>query len=523
MEKAVAASSINPITLERPSAAEAPLQDALNNALVRDLLHRTKGAGIALLGAVVLLWLIIGPHVGLRVFIQFLVVVALVVVRLVGSIWSERRSRVNHMRVFAWFATMNFLIGGGLGAIVMASYPQLPPLEVAMCSVCIVGINAAAMVSLAGSPLVYLLYVGSNMAALTFVSFAHPLQGLEHPFQVMQFIYGAALLVMMRSVHRSLRNNIVLRLQLASSLDELRDAQRRLVEISREAGRADVATAVLHSVGNVLNSVNVSAALLVERLARSKVRSLPQVMALVSEHQGRLDQFFANDPRGQKLPEYCTRLAEAVEREHGEAAAELGSLAKKIDLIKAVIDTQQAHARPADVQETVGLADLLDDALAVHVAPCERDGIELVHRVDDAPAPTIDRYKVLQILNVLLANARDAVLTSGAASRRIAIHARRGADGGLEIAVEDNGCGIDPEQLDQVFGLGYTTKPGRHGMGLHLSACSARELGGRLTARSRGIGQGSEFVLALPLGDAHSQSGSSRRYESSPSRHSAAR
>ena len=167
----------------------------------------------------------------------------------------------------------------------LASYPALPPLRVAMCSVCIVGINSAALVSLAGSPLVYVVYVGANMAALTYVAFAHPIQGLELPFQIMQIVYSLALFVMMLTVHRSLRHSIVLRLQLAASLGNLRDTQARLVDASRQAGRADVAVEVLHSVGNALNSVNVSAALASEVVAKSKANNLPKVVDVVLQHR----------------------------------------------------------------------------------------------------------------------------------------------------------------------------------------------------------------------------------------------
>ncbi len=493
---------INPITLERPTTAEAPLQDALNHALVRDLLHRTKGACIALGGAMVLMWTIVGPHVGSDVAIQFVVLGSLIAVRLAGSIVMERRSGFDTARVFGGFAAINLLIGGGLGSIVIASYPHLPPLAVAMCSVCIVGINSAAMVSLAGSPLVYLLYVGSNMVALTFVSFAHPLVGLERPFQIMQLIYSMALLVMMRSVHRSLRNNIVLRLQLGFSLEQLRDAQAQLVDVSRQAGRADVATAVLHSVGNLLNSINVSAALVVDRLARSKLHGLPKIMELITQHRGRLDEFLEQDPRGQKLPEYCSQLVETVERDSRAARAELASLTEKIDLIKAVVEVQQENGRPTGVLETVEVADLVDDAVEAHAAACKRDAIEVERRIADLPPPTLDRHKVLQILSVLLANARDAVLSNDPGRRRIAVDVRRGQAGALEIAVEDNGCGIEPENLERMFSLGYTTKLGRHGTRLHLSACAAREMHATLVARSRGVGLGAEFVLALPLGGA---------------------
>jgi signal transduction histidine kinase len=492
--------AFNVITLDTPDATEAPFRDQLNEALMRELLHRTKSAGVALLGAVVLLWLILGDQTGTVVFVQFLAVSILILARMVGAIWLERRGRFDTMRAFGWFAAVNFLIGGGLGAIILSAYPHLPPLGVAMCSVCIVGINSAAMVSLAGSPLVYLLYVVSNMAALSFVSFAHPLQGLERPFQVMQFIYGAALIVMMRSVHRSLRNNIVLRLRLGRSLEELRDTQARLVDASREAGRADVAATVLHSVGNVLNSVNVSATLVTEALGKSRLQTLPRVLALVEDHRNDLPAFFRDDPRGQKLPEYCARLAEAVERDHGVATSELAALTQNLDLIKAVVAAQQERIKPASVVETCDVHDVLDEALSVHAAASGPQAIEVVRRFHDLPPARLDRYKILQILIALLANARDAVLAGDLGERRIIVSARRGDAGDLEIAIDDNGCGIDPKDLDQVFGLGYTTKPGRHGVALHVSACAARELKGALTARSPGLGHGASFLLTLPLG-----------------------
>jgi hypothetical protein len=166
--------AINPITLHTPTPEEMPLRDQLDEALVRELLHRTKSASVALLLATLLLWTIVGPYNGSFVLGLFVALAGFTVSRMAGAIWIERRmQRFRTMLVFRWFVTMSVLIGVSLGAIIMASYPSLPPLRVAMCSVCIVGINSAALVSLAGSPLVYMVYVGANMAALTFVAFVH--------------------------------------------------------------------------------------------------------------------------------------------------------------------------------------------------------------------------------------------------------------------------------------------------------------------------------------------------------------
>src|SRR5262249_8338937 len=156
-------------------------------------------------------------------------------------------------------------------------------------------------------------------------------------FQVMQIVYSLALFAMMRSVHRSLRNNIVLRLQLAASLGNLRDTQTRLVDASRQAGRADVAIEVLHSVGNVLNSVNVSAGLASEVVAQSKTNNFPKIAAMVMQHRDDFSAFVRDDPRGQKLPEYLAQLADAVVRDNSSIKAELQSLTQHVERIKLIV------------------------------------------------------------------------------------------------------------------------------------------------------------------------------------------
>ena len=493
--------AINPITLAKPPPAEAPLQDKLNEALVRELLHRSRNAGIALLGTLYLLWLIVAPSTGWLVAALFVALICLAIVRLAGSIWLARRppGQLRVMRAFAWFTAMSALIGASLAGIVLASYPHLTPLGIALCSVAIIGINSGALVSLAPSPLVYLLYVGSNTAAVLWFAFAHPLAGQEHAFQVMQVVYSSALFLLLRNVHRSFRSTMIVRLELAIRLEQLSDTQTKLVEASRLAGRVDVATEVLHGVGNVLNSVNVSATLVCDITARSRIGNLSKVVAMLLEHRDDFGRFFRDDPRGQKLPSYFAQLADAVERDHGAVRAELQLLTRNIDHIAAIVRAQRLQVQPSNVVETFDVGRLVDDALEATAAERDHQAIELVRELDELPPARLDRYKTLQILLVLLANARDAVMTRQVGARRIVVRALRRTDGELEIAIEDSGCGIDPHLVDRIFGLGFTTKPGSRGLGLHYSACAARQLKGRLTARSAGIGTGAAFSLVLPF------------------------
>ncbi|TMQ12631.1 MAG: hypothetical protein E6J90_30675 [Deltaproteobacteria bacterium] len=491
--------AINPITLARPSPDEEPLQDRLNEALVRELVMTAKGGAIGLLGVTVVFWMLVGRWTGGLVAALLIGLAVVSAIRLGGSIWLDRGAvrRFPHMRVFHWLAVVCVLSGLSLGSIIVASCPHLPLDAELMLLVVMIGINSTAMVIFGASPLLYLCYVSPSFAGWWIIAIAHPIPGFEHAFQAALAIYTIAMLATIRSVHRALRNKIVLRLQLTASLDELRDTQSRLVDASRQAGRSDVATAVLHNLGNVLNSVNVSATLANDLVSRLKTDGLAKVAALLAA-QGDLGAFFRDDPRGRKLPAYFAQLQAALERDKAAAAGELQALMRNIDHIKIIVASQQSHVRPGGAIETFEVHELLDDALKFSTAACEQHAIEIVRDFGALPRATLDRHKALQIVVNLLANARDAVLDNPG-SRRIAIHARRTEPGSLEIIVEDNGCGIDPDNLERIFRLGFTTKATGHGLGLHYSACAATELRGKLTARSPGVGRGAAFSLVLPI------------------------
>jgi signal transduction histidine kinase len=72
-------------------------------------------------------------------------------------------------------------------------------------------------------------------------------------------------------------------------------------------------------------------------------------------------------------------------------------------------------------------------------------------------------------------------------------------DSRINIVVTDNGVGIPSENLNRIFNHGFTTRQQGHGFGLHSGALAAREMGGKLTARSDGSGAGATFTLELPL------------------------
>jgi signal transduction histidine kinase len=279
--------------------------------------------------------------------------------------------------------------------------------------------------------------------------------------------------------------------------EELLDAQQRLLEISRQAGMAEVATAVLHNVGNVLNSVNISSSVLTTRIRQSRVASLSKATELLQEHANDLPGFFAHDPKAKHLPPFIKALAAHLAQEQKDLLAELQSLSCNIEHINEIVAMQQNYAKVIGVTEQVAAATLFEDALRVTGAGLTRRKIEVQREFAEAPLVTVDKHKVLQILVNLIRNADRACAESSRPDKRLTLRVS-GAAGRVQLSVSDNGVGIPAENLTRIFQYGFSTHKDGHGFGLHSGALAAKELGGALTVRSDGPGQGAVFTLELP-------------------------
>jgi two-component system, NtrC family, sensor kinase len=283
---------------------------------------------------------------------------------------------------------------------------------------------------------------------------------------------------------------------------QLQKSRMQLLATARQAGMAEIATNVLHNVGNVLNSVNVSADLIETRLRTSKLKGLARAVQLMDAHGQDLGEFLTHDTRGKLLPSYLRELATALELEHEGMAAELGALCKSVDHIKEVIAAQQSHAGKPRFMESVRLSDLVDDALRMNAGALTRHKVEIVKVLAELPALSLDRNRLLQILVNLIDNAKQALRDAPGRTPRITLSAGLTQKHALHITVADNGEGILPENLGQVFSHGFTTRRDGHGFGLHSCVLAAQEMGGKLTARSGGVGQGATFTLEVPIGGA---------------------
>jgi signal transduction histidine kinase len=280
------------------------------------------------------------------------------------------------------------------------------------------------------------------------------------------------------------------------------ELNNRLLTASRHAGMAEVATGVLHNVGNVLNSVNVSANVVAGKIRESELPSLAKINQMLHDRRENLGEFLNTDERGKLIPAFLEDLAKCLGEEHAAMLGELSTLSRGIEHIKEIVAGQQSLARRSTVLTATEPAKLLETALTMQAGSLERHKIEIVRKFTGNDPVTIDTHKVLQILINLVNNARQSIIAAGGTEKRITLVIEQPGttdDKRLRFQVTDTGGGITSENLTRIFTHGFTTKNDGHGFGLHSAANAAKEMGGTLSASSDGPGRGATFTLEIPL------------------------
>lgn len=279
--------------------------------------------------------------------------------------------------------------------------------------------------------------------------------------------------------------------------EELKDLNSKIANIARSAGMAEVASGVLHNVGNVLNSINVSASVLKEQLKNCKAGNIQKISQLLNDNKDNLGHFMEQDEKGKFVLPYIEKLSEQIHEERDKQIKELECLGDNIEHIKTIISMQQSYAGSMGMVETMKASLLFDDAVKINISSLENNRVTLEYDFESDPEITIDKHKTVQVLVNFISNAKYALMNNDVDDRRMIIGIKSNA-GEVEFYVQDNGVGIDPEHMGRLFEFGFKKREGGHGYGLHHSALMAKELKGRIDVQSDGKHQGARFSLVVP-------------------------
>lgn len=290
-------------------------------------------------------------------------------------------------------------------------------------------------------------------------------------------------------------NNLLV--NIIQDMTSIKKMEDNLISASRQAGMADVATSVLHNVGNILNSLKTSILIIDEINKKNSIEGLHKAALLLIHHQNNLSDFFTQDERGKVLPQFFITLFEVFNEEIKVINSEVQLLKKNIDHIDNIITTQQKMSGGYGVKEQFDIIELIDEAININLTFSKRM-IRIIKEYKPIKLITIDRVKIMQVIVNLIKNAIESLIEDKKPEKILKIIVKPNNQHSFILQIKDNGIGISPEDLSKIFSFGFTTKKRGHGFGLHASALSIKELHGSLKVTSEGIGKGAIFTLILP-------------------------
>jgi two-component system, NtrC family, sensor kinase len=280
-------------------------------------------------------------------------------------------------------------------------------------------------------------------------------------------------------------------------VERLSEARESLAQQSYSAGIAEMASGVLHNIGNAITPLSVKLSTLKSELQQAPTAEMEMAVAELADPSVPAD-------RRADLSQFLELAGMEVATLVKQTIGNLEQISNQVDHVQMILADQQRFSRAQRVTSSLDLSSLV--AKTVNLLSeehrkdivVEQDGsLEKISKVQGA------QIALQQVLSNLLINAAESIHGSRNKNPgRISIRGAEELVDGLPMAhlyIEDNGGGIPAEGLTKLFERGFSTKKRGSGLGLHWSANTIAALKGRIYAESEGVGRGAVFHLWLPL------------------------
>jgi two-component system, NtrC family, sensor kinase len=283
-------------------------------------------------------------------------------------------------------------------------------------------------------------------------------------------------------------------------VERLAEASKALIDQSYHSGVAEMASGVLHNIGNAMTPLSVKLSNIKELFRQAPVSAMDMAVTELADPATPADRR-ADLSRFLELA--AVELADVIKRADGDR----NDISKHVDHIQMILADQQRFSRAQRVIETLDISALVAETVDLLPEPVRKSiKIEAALNLKEISKVKSSRIALQQVLSNILINSSESIFEKhlNGFTGHILIYASEEAPDGSPMAhlcIEDNGIGIPPDKLSKIFDRGFSTKARGSGMGLHWSANTVAALKGRLYAENKGEGVGAAFHLLLPMAD----------------------
>jgi len=292
-------------------------------------------------------------------------------------------------------------------------------------------------------------------------------------------------------------NNLELMVQ--QRTEELKDVHEKLIQTARQAGRAEVATGVLHNAGNVLNSIKVTITILESTVNRAKVQAVQQIAKIINKPKEQLAEYITTHPKGIKTPKLLKQVGMQILQNKNMLKKQIKELKTHIQHISQIIKIQLYHSKSLGTIEKISINKIINNVVKIVTPTTEEYGITVNIETNQIEESALEQYKIIQVLTNILQNAKESVIENNLSKKIITISSKKGKNKTIIIKITDNGLGISVDKLDKILSIGYTSKKYGNGFGLHNAKEIIQEMGGTLQITSPGENKGATCTITIPF------------------------
>lgn len=271
-------------------------------------------------------------------------------------------------------------------------------------------------------------------------------------------------------------------------------------EEARVRGRAEMAAATLHDIGNAITAAGATLAGLLEGESWRETEELRRLVSLFEEERAAIVGAMGA-AKADALVDFLRGVARALDARRASFDETTRSLARIVSHVEDVLLVHRRYTRPGEgaFLAHVDLWGIVEDALALLDASLEKRGIVVDRERHVARARLrADRTRLVQVVVNLLRNAAESFDRSDAPDeRRVRVSVGREGSS-FVMTIEDNGQGFEGAGGEALFERGVSAKAGEGGQGLAQCRSIVEAHGGRLTLDSDGRGRGAIARVVLP-------------------------
>lgn len=276
----------------------------------------------------------------------------------------------------------------------------------------------------------------------------------------------------------------------------MKEAQKKALDLAHRAGMAQLATGVLHNIGNKITKMSILLETLEEDLGDNIITNRAiMIKELFEEHSNNLGSFFESHDMGKKMVTYFPIFFKTAQEENNDSLGRIVSVNKSLAMIKTILKAQQKASKGGTFEEEHFLKEIIENQLTEFASAFEKHQIKIIKDFSADRICYIQKMKVDQIIENLLKNSIEAMNGINQSQREIQLMIIGEDDDHITLLIKDKGNGIEKENIDKIFNFGFTTKEEGHGFGLHSCHNFMTEMKGGMNAKSEGLGMGATIFL----------------------------